>query len=208
MRNIRNIVLSLVIIVLAVLSIYQTTEAAFSDEVSVEAASFAITDKQENLKEGSGKEEALYFLKDISNSGEESNLTRVVPAPSYDNVSTAWKESYPVKIKNVKDKELYLVSYAMYSGESDPDNLRDDLYVKVNAWDDKNSNGKVDSGETGKLYGENSFLRWKNDTFKLDKIKSQETKGFVFTFDGRGLSEANLNKSGKFSFHIEAVENL
>ncbi len=146
----------------------------------------------------------LKLLK-IPNAGTSSaNIADAVVGPVYQNVDPSTEKYFPVKFYNQGQVNLNLVATADYV--SDPDTLRDDLYVGVYDWNDLDSDGQYDVGESGTAYGYDTILRLRNDTFLLGSIAGGQTKGFVYKFSGSGLSSANLSMSAIYDFKIVGTE--
>jgi hypothetical protein len=148
--------------------------------------------------------QSLKLLQSLTGSTTANNLADQVPGPIFQNINTAWKGKALLKVYNSGTKTLKLISSAEYN--SDPNTLRDDIFVKVSEWDDKNNNGKFEDNEIGDSYGYNSVLRMKNDTFNLGNLSAGDVKGFVMEFDGTGLSETNASQEAIYDFIINGEE--
>lgn len=142
----------------------------------------------------------LKMYTDLSGSNADSNLADSVSGPVYNDVNDTWSNDYAVKIYNKGSTNMTLVAKADYI--DDPNTLRDDIYVTIIEWNDSNSDGIVDTSELGATYGNDTILRLRNDTFALGSISAGETRGFVYRFDGSGLSEANASQSAIYDFTI------
>ncbi len=142
----------------------------------------------------------LKMYVDLGGSNAESNLSDSVVGPVYDNINDTWSNEYAVKVYNNGSGDMTLIAKANYI--DDPNTLRDDIYVSIIEWTDLDNDGVVDSGELGTNYGTDTILRLRNDTFDLGAISAGETRGFVYRFDGSGLSEANASQSAVYDFTI------
>ena len=145
-------------------------------------------------------------MKDLAGSTGTANLTDETTGPTFENITTAWKDKVLLKVYNQGEKSLKLVSKADYA--NDPNTLRDDIFVKVYAWQDANNNGTFETGEAGDQYGYDSILRMKNDTFNLGNLSAGTMKGLVMEFDGTGLSSANADQTAVYDFIISGEEIL
>ncbi len=201
MKNKKRLLASLLIITLSFISIVQGTSAIFEETVKVAGTTFSVGD-------GGTTEEpantALKVLADASQTATESNLVDTIQGPSFEGITEEWSDQFSVKVYNKGDSTLDLVSKVDYI--SDPDVLRDDIYVEVLAWNDNNSNGIVDEGELGESYGYDTILRMRNDTFNLGSIEPEETRGFVMKFDGTGISETNNGMQATYDFLITGTD--
>lgn len=133
-----------------------------------------------------------------------TNIADSIDGLVYQNVNPATEQYFPVKVYNKGQVNLNLVASADYI--SDPDTLRDDLYVGIYEWTDTNSNGQYEVGELGTALGSDTILRLRNDTFPLGVLSGGQVKGFVFKFAGTGLSSANFSKSAIYDFKIIGTE--
>jgi hypothetical protein len=193
----KKILICLTIILACVLTVYTSVEAAYLDKGLVKGAKFKVGDK--NLKSGS-KETSLKFLKDLASKPNEDNLDAEISGPDFDDIDNDFKGQFAFKVYNDSDATMKLASKSDYV--EDDKKIRYGIFAKVNKWDDKNDNGKVDSSEIGDKYAEDSILRWRNDTFKLGEVKSKEVNGYVLTFDGRELTEKHKGASATYDFEI------
>lgn len=196
----KKIIVSITIFLLSSVTVYQSVEAAFEESAKIKGASFKVSSDKESL----AKNSAVNFLVDLSKDASSANLSSTVTGPSFENINRNWSENYFVKINNNSNDTLKLTSTADYV--EDIDSLRDDIFVKIIEWNDKNKDGVLGSGEEGSTLAYNSILRWRNDTFSLNNIGSMETLGFIFRFDGSGISEANLGKKAIFDFNLSATK--
>ena len=155
---------------------------------------------------GADLNNSLKLLKNLAGDTGSTNLTDELAGPTFENLNTGWKDGMPLKIYNQGEKMLKLVSTADYA--NDPYTLRDDIFVKISAWNDANNNAGVEPSEIGASYGYNSILRMKNDTFNLGNINPGEVKGIILEFDGAGLSEANAGQNATFDFVVKGEEVL
>lgn len=196
-------ILSVFLILFSVSSIVQATSAVLEETVKVAGTSFSVGETT-----GGGDEEpantALKILADSSASATDSNLVDSVDGPAFEGITQEWSDQFAVKVYNKGANAMDLVSKVDYV--SDPDVLRDDLYVEVLEWNDTNNNGIVDTGETGTSYGYDTILRMRNDTFALGSINPNETRGFVMKFDGTGVSDSNDGQQAVYDFLITGTE--
>ena len=200
----KRFILSVMIIALSVAAVFSATSAAFEESVKVAGTSFSIgTDVGESEVLGPANV-ALKLFDNLGGSASVDNLVDSVPGPDFVGVNDVWTDTYLVKAHNSGDIPLDLVATANYV--SDPDELRDDLFIEIIGWDDTNNNGVLDAGEETTSYGYDSILRFKNDTFLLGSIAQDETRGFVLRFDGSGLTEINETMVAEYDFLITGVE--
>lgn len=146
----------------------------------------------------------LKLLQNLIGATTANNLADQIPGPVFQDINTAWKDKSLVKVYNSGTKTLKLVSSAEYA--SDPNTLRDDIFVKISQWNDNNKNGKFEETELGESYGYDSVLRMKNDTFELGNLNAGDVRGFVMEFDGTGLSETNASQEAVYNFLINGEE--
>ncbi|OGC52287.1 hypothetical protein A2982_00410 [candidate division WWE3 bacterium RIFCSPLOWO2_01_FULL_39_13] len=197
----KKILASLVIIAMAVVSLFQATSAVFEESVRVAGTSFTVGTSAEDNTAGNT---ALKFLLNVSGSTESSNLTDTVAGPVLDNIDSIWSDVILLKLYNKGTTPLNVVSKAEYI--NDPNTLRDDIFVKAVAWNDANNNGVLDSGEEGVSYGYDTILRWRNDTFPVGLLGSGEVKGVALKFDGTGVTDSNIGQSAVYDFVFTGVE--
>jgi len=203
----KKLISSIVIMALAVTSIFQATSAAFEETVTVAGSSFTIGTSSGGGGGGgggTGTNTALKFFVDLEGSAVDSNMSDTINGPVFDNIDSQWTDQMLVKMHNKGANAMNLISKANYV--SDPDTLRDDIFVEVLAWNDANNNGVLDAGEEGQSYGHDSILRWRNDTFPLGQIAAAETRGFVLRFDGSGVTDANFGMEAVYDFVFTGVE--
>ena len=197
-----------VIFTVAGLLILSGTVYAFIQENGkVKGTTFKVssTPGQEIEEGGSSGNANLKLLKILSGGLGSDNLVDEVEGPTFNNITAAWKDKVLLKVHNKGQKILKLQSKAEYI--NDPDTLRDDIYIKISEWTD-NGDGILQTNEIGKVYGYDSVLRMKNDTFNLETISAGGVKSFVVEFDGSGLSEANANQTATYDFLISGEEVL
>ena len=202
--------LSAVVFTVAGLLILSGTVYAFIQENGkVKGTTFKIssTPGQGNEGDGSGSNgnANLKLVKVLAGGLGTDNLVDEVEGPTFNNITADWKDKVLLKVHNKGQKTLKLLSKAEYI--NDPDTLRDDIFIKISEWND-NSDGILQTNEIGKVYGYDSVLRMKNDTFNLENILAGSTKSFVVEFDGSGLSEANANQTAIYDFLISGEEIL
>lgn len=197
----KKILLSVSLIALSVLAIFQATSAALQETVKVAGTSFGVSsDVTGGIVDTNT---ALKLFANLEGTASGSNLVDSVAGPSFSNMTTSWTDNYLVKVHNKSASPMDLIAMSEYI--NDPDTLRDDIYVEIVEWDDVNSNGQLDDGEEGASHGYDTILRLKNDTFNLGSIAANQTKGFAFKFDGSGLSEANQSMNAVYDFLIKGV---
>ncbi len=199
----RKIFLSLALILLSSASLFGVASAAFEEKVSVLGTSFTIGEMSD-VPAPVNSNTALKILKSNSSGSDSSNLADTVNGPAFNDVNQTWTQTFPIKLFNKGSKTLTIASGANYI--SDPDTLRDDLFVEILDWNDANSNGTVEESELGASHGHDTILRMKNDTFNMGDISANEVKGYALRFDGSGLSEANVGKNAVYDFVFTAVE--
>lgn len=199
----KKIFLSGALVLLSCVSLFGITSAVFEENVSVAGTSFTIGTSS-GEPGGTTGNTALKILKSNTAAASGSNLADTITGPAFENVNTTWVQTLPVKLFNKGTKTLAIVSGATYV--SDPDTLRDDLYIEILAWNDTNNNGTVQEAEIGQSFGKNTILRFKNDTFALGDLTANSTKGYVLRFDGTGLSDANIGKTAIYDFIFTGVE--
>lgn len=200
----KKLALSLVIALLSVLTLIQATSALFEETVKVAGTSFTIGTSSGGGGGDTGTNTSLKILKTLDGQAVDSNFADSVSGPVFDNITPEWIAEVPIKIHNKGTTALSLISKVDYI--SDPDVLRDDLYVRVLEWNDSNNNGLVDAGEEGAEYGYDTILRWRNDTFPLGQIDGSQTRGFVMRFDGTGLTDTNIGMSAVYDFIFTGTE--
>jgi hypothetical protein len=195
---------SLVMVLMASLVVYQSSVAALEEIVTVAGTSFTIGTTSGGGEEPQNTNTTLKFLADLGDSSSGSNLVDTINGPDFDEITPEWTEDMPVKVHNKGQVTLSLIGSANYV--SDPNTLRDDIFVEILEWNDANSNGLLDDGETGTSYGHDTILRLKNDTFALSTLSPGQTRGLVFRFDGSGVTETNFGMSAIYDFIISGTE--
>ena len=199
----RKIFLSLALILLCSVSLFGVAAAAFEEKVSVLGTTFTVGEMG-GVPAPVGSNTALKLLKTNSGGSDSGNLADTVNGPAFNDVNQTWTQTFSIKLFNKGDKTLAVSSGATYI--SDPDTLRDDLFVEILDWNDSNNNGTVEESEIGASHGHDTILRMKNDTFNMGDISPSAVKGYVLRFDGSGLSEANVGKTAVYDFVFTAVE--
>ncbi len=154
---------------------------------------------------GTSSNQFLKMLQSLSGSSADSNLGDIKVGPVFNNVDVMWTDQAVVKIHNKGGVDVDVIAKADYI--SDPDTLRDDIYVEILEWNDSNSNGTYEVGEEGQSYKRDTILRLRNDTFLLGKITPSQTKGYVLKFDGSGISSVNAGKSAVYDFTFTGVQS-
>lgn len=197
----RRLISGLLLVTLCLVSLFEATAAALSEDVKVAGTSFTIGTEAGT---GGGGNTALKFLVNVAGAIENSNLSDSINGPSFGEISSTWTDQMELKVYNKGTKELNLITKANYI--NDPNTLRDDIFVNVLAWDDVNNNGQAEASEVGQSYGYNTILRLKNDTFPSGSVGAGEVKGFVLRFDGTGVSEANFGQSAVYDFIFTGME--
>ena len=201
----RKIFLSGLLLVMSCASLFGITSAAFEEKVSVAGASFTIGESSGTPGgEETGTNTALKIFVNNANSSQGSNLADMVTGPVFENVTPEWVQSVPIKLYNKGTTILEVVGSATYI--SDPDTLRDDLFIEILAWNDANNNGLAEETEIGESFGHDTILRFKNDTFSLGELSGESVKGYVLRFDGTGLSDVNIGKTAVYDFVFTGVE--
>lgn len=195
---------NITVLTFTLLTLIGATYALFEETVQVSSASFKIVSTTDGEINGGNTD--LKILLNTGLASEGANLDDEVPGPIFDSVSKNWTADYPIKLFNNGDKTLEIISKADYV--SDVDVLRDDLYIEILTWNDANNNGLVDSGEVGDSFERDTILRWRNDTFILDQIAPNETKGYILRFDGEGLTDINIGMQALYNFEFTGTEVL
>jgi|LakMenE01Jun11ns_1017448.scaffolds.fasta_scaffold9908064_2 hypothetical protein len=206
-EDVRKKVLVISFALIFLLSIGSAVYAFIQENGKVKGTTFKVSSTP--VQGGSGGADLnnnLKLLKDLAGTTGTTNLTDELAGPTFENLNTAWKDSYPMKLYNQGEKPLKLISAAEYV--NDQYTLRDDIFVKISAWNDVNNNAGAEPSEIGSSYGYNSILRMKNDTFNLGNINPGEVRGVILEFDGTGLSESNAGQTAMFDFVIKGEEIL
>lgn len=179
-----------------------TVIANIDNAVSINNAVFEtsneLSDEDQTLENPS-----LVFVKDVFSPIEKNNITTSINGPNFREINNTWKDSFTFNLHNISENDIAITSKALYI--EDPDSLRDDIFVALYKWDDKNRNNRFEDTELGEQLAYDSVLRWKNDHFELGNLKGKETKSFVLLFDGSGITQTNLNKRAEFSFKFYPV---
>lgn len=179
--------------------------AFIQENGKVKGTTFKVSSTPEQIEGGvTDSNENLKLLIDLVGLTDESNLTDEVNGPTFEDISTVWKDKVLLKLYNQGDKPLNLASTADYI--DDANTLRDDIFIRVSAWNDTNANGSLEFGEIGEEYGYDTILRMKNDTFNLGSLNPGAVKGLVMEFDGTGLSNANAEQMAVYDFMITGEE--
>ncbi len=197
----RKLLVSVAVIGLSFITLFQSTSAVFEETVKVAGTSFTVGTDAGGEQQDTNT--ALKMLVNLSEPAADPNLADSIAGPVFDNIAVDWIDQVEIKIHNQGTETLDIVSLADYV--SDPDVLRDDLYVEILEWNDTNSDGVVDSGEEGTSYGYDTILRWRNDTFPLGSIAVDETRGFVMRFDGTGVTGTNFGMTAAYDFVFTGV---
>lgn len=199
-RNIFKFIISL----LAFLSISTAVYAAIEETVKLTGVSFSVGTDFSEEPPTSGNT-ALKYLVSLTGGTSNSNLGDTVAGPSFQNLNAVWTQDVPVKLFNKGADTLQLTAKADYI--NDPDTLRDDIHVSIIEWNDADNDGVVDAGENGLVYGNDTILRLRNDTFVLGQVSANQVRGFIYRFSGEGLSEANAGQTASFDFTIVGASN-
>lgn len=200
----RNFILSLALVLMGFVSIFQATSAVFEESVKVAGTSFSVGAPPGDVEVPIDTNTALKMMGDLSGQPVSGNLFDSVSGMEFGYIHSEWTDEMAIKIHNQGDINLDLISKADYV--NDPRPLRDRIYVEVLAWNDTNGNGLVDVGEVGASYGRDTILRWRNDTFPLGEIQPDETRGFVLKFDGSGITPAVEGATAVYDFVFTGIE--
>lgn len=198
----KRILLSLFILGITLSSLFSVATAVLQESVGINGASFTVGTGTSSGGSGTTPtgNTSLKMLIDLSGSTADSNLSDNINGPEFTNIGPDWLYELPVKVYNKGSGNLSLVASASYV--NDPDVLRDDIFVKITEWNDQNNNGVVEQGEEGQILGYDTVLRLRNDTYNLGQIDPSQTRGYIFEFDGTGVSEANAGMSAVYDFLI------
>lgn len=198
--------LTVVLTVAGLLILSGAVYAFIQENGKVKGTTFKVSSNPGQGNEGGTSGNAsLKLLKVLNGGTSATNLVDEFEGPTFENITAAWKDKVLLKVHNSGQKSLKLVSKADYA--NDPNTLRDDLYIKIYEWMD-NGDGVLQNSEIGSVYGYDTILRMKNDTFNLDTISPGATKSFIMEFDGSGLSEANADQTAVYDFIISGEEIL
>ncbi len=193
-----------VIFTFSVLTLYGAVYAALEETVKVTGVTFNVGS---TFGTGGGTgggtttgNTALKMLNSLTGGTVSTNLLDSKQGLTYDSINDVWTATYPVKIHNKSASSMNLVAMADYI--SDVDTLRDDIYVSIVEWNDADEDGVVDDSEEGQVYGNDTILRLKNDTFVLGTMAANGTRGFVYKFNGSGLTTTNAGQTATYDFTI------
>jgi len=171
------------------------TYAAFSDQGKVLGSTFYT---------GSAD---IKFLAEVTAMPEPGSLVDTLPGPTFENIGSNWQTDYLIKIFNNGTYPMALTSNANYETASDPDDLRQIIYVEPIEWhDDQPTNGEVDIGELGTSLGKKSILHWKTEGYDLGTLPIEETKGYVLRFSTDDVSSTKQGKTGIYDFEFDAIQ--
>jgi hypothetical protein len=199
-NNIKRIGISLLMLVMSVMSVFQSAAALFEESVKITGTSFTIGTSSGGGGDPVVTNTSLKLYSNLSGTPVDTNLKYTLAGPVFDNIDPLWTSSIPLKVYNKGQEPLTLISKVDYI--NDPDVLRDDIYVNVLSWNDIDNDGVIDQGEEGTSFGYDTLLRWRNDTFQLGTINAGETKSYIFKFDGTGLTSTNVGMSAVYDFVI------
>jgi hypothetical protein len=144
----------------------------------------------------------LKFLKDLTLTSSNENLTSEISGVSFDNIINGWNSDYLVKIHNTSSNPLQIKSFANYTTSEDPASLRYSLFVELFPWNDLNTNGLVDEGELGSSLGVKNFVKWKTEGYDLGPLNSNKTLGVLLRFTADGIVDSKQGQSGSFDFEF------
>lgn len=205
----KKIILTTLTLLFSGAALVTGTLAILEETVKLTGTTFNIAANAGQGTGGSGEELTnnafLKMLTNLSGSTDSSNLADAVVGPIFNDVDTPWTGNALVKLYNKGSVSVDVIAKSDYV--SDPDTLRDDIFVAIYDWNDSNHNGALDSGEKGALHKRDTILRLKNDTFPLGSLNATEVKGFVLEFDGSGISSANAGKSAVYDFTFTGAQS-
>lgn len=186
------------------LLIFTLSSLAFFAVVGIVFAAFIDKGKYTGATFSVGSSD-LRLLENLALGATESNLKDELQGPTFTNINSNWKISYPIKLYNNGSTTLTLDSRANYETANDPSSLRSYIYAEVFDWNDANNNGSVDTDEKGSSYGIKSFTKWKTEGFALGTINSGTIRGYVLEFSTQTISDTLQGKSGTFDFEFNAA---
>ncbi|PJA41433.1 hypothetical protein CO178_00185 [candidate division WWE3 bacterium CG_4_9_14_3_um_filter_34_6] len=195
--------MSLAIISLSFVGLFQATSAAFEETVTVAGTSFSIASEFQGGTGPADTNTALKLFKNLAGGTDFENLTDTVEGMNFEDVEPVWRGNFPLKMYNKGLETLDIISAVNYI--SDVNTIRDDIYVQISVWDDANNNGVFEVTEEGDMLGYDTILRLRNDKFVLGEIAPGETKGFVMKFDGSGITQSNAGQSAVYDFTFTGV---
>ena len=193
MKKIPNKYAVFIAVLVTILVVSGVTYAAFSDKAKQTGASFSV---------GSSD---IKLLKSITGGVDADNLADEISGPSFSNITPSWTSDYALKVYNNATTSIQLTSNANYLTANDPDDLRSILYVEPIGWNDTNSNGIGDAGETGVSYGRKTFVKWKTEGYDFGQVTPGSIKGLLLRFSTDAVSDTKQGKSAVFDFEFNSV---
>lgn len=188
---------------MSLLTLYGAVYAALEETVTLSGVTFNVGS---TFGSGGGgttpttSNTALKLLSSLTGGTEAGNLADTHAGETYNNVNDVWTAQYPVKIRNKSASTMSLIAKANYI--FDVNTLRDHILVSVVEWNDIDNDGIVDAGEEGQIYGNDTVLRLRNDTFALGSIGGNQTRGFIYKFNGSGLTATHAGHTATYDFSI------
>lgn len=171
--------------------------AAFVDKVNVLGSTFSVSNAD------------LRIMRDTTLGTNPANLVEEIPGPSFDHIGQTWHEDYGVKLANIGDAKLQVISRADYETANDPQDLRQDMYVEIFEWGDADQDGIPDEGEYetyGKTYGKKTIVKWKTEGIDLEEVNPNQGKYIVLRFSTENLSDTKKGATAIFDFVFEGIE--
>ncbi len=175
-------------------TIVSVTYAAFSDSAQILGSKFSISSAD------------LRFEYDPTIGSAPDNLVDTLEGPSFGNIGQNWSKEYALKMINNGTTRLNVNSYANYETENDPESLRSDISVEIFEWNDSNSDGVLDPGETGMSKGKKTIVKWKTEGFDLGDFYPGQGKFVVLKFTTENISETKQGAQALFDFNFESIQ--
>ncbi len=178
---------------LLVLLVGGVTVAAFTDKASILGSSFRV---------GSSD---IKLLDIIGGGIDVSNLVDEKAGPVFEQISPDWQEDYLVQIYNNSPASVLLSSNANYETASDPEELRQLIFVEPFVWEDANENGLAEEGEYDQSLGRKTIVKWKTEGFDFGELPSGAVVGFLLRFSTDSVPESKQGATGVFDFEFDAI---
>ncbi len=160
--------------------------AAFQTQGQVKGTSFT-----------AGSAEILFYS-DLSGTSDSNNLLAEKSFSPFELIGPNWTDTRLIKIYNKGTENLKLTLSSEVVGTDNI--LSESLNIEVFNWNDANSNGVLDDGETGDSFGAKTLKQWQTSSYDLSTFESQTTKSFALKFSTGDLTDEFQKANVTYNF--------
>lgn len=146
----------------------------------------------------------LALFKDLAQGTAASNLTKVLPGSTFDNLIHNAQRQIALKLTNTGSLALTTVLEAQAIGAITTPDLREAIKVTVKRWTD-NGNGTVEESELSAPLETKTLAQWIAAPFVLGLLTPSQVAGYVLQFTVNDLENAYQGASTTLDFVFNAT---